>query len=94
MLRARATSVGPWEQYLIGCIEGGGGSFVILSYAEAPVLHYVTAELGYKGKDYAPCPVKQAGRVGEVFVLPRLYLLITLPQPRPAWSRVPRRVCG
>jgi hypothetical protein len=47
MLRARAGHIGgPREHYGIGCIRGGGGSFVFVSYGEAPVLYYVAAEIG------------------------------------------------
>ncbi|VWC52709.1 hypothetical protein BLA23254_08057 [Burkholderia lata] len=48
MLRARATAVGPWEQYTL-CNYAGDGYWTIQSQANGL---YVSAELGYSGNQY------------------------------------------
>ena len=51
MLRARASSIGPWEQYSIDCIAPNGGQdFVIVAKNNGK---FVSAELVYTGSYYA-----------------------------------------
>ena len=47
MLRARASALGPWEQYTL-CFDDADGTFIIQSNANGLL---VSAELGYTGGD-------------------------------------------
>jgi len=49
MLRARATTIGPWEKYDL-CYDSTGGYWYIVSDANGL---YVSAEFGYPGDTYA-----------------------------------------
>jgi hypothetical protein len=49
MLRARAYSIGPWEQYSLGDSNAGNGTWALRSLAND---RYVTAEFGFGGSNY------------------------------------------
>jgi hypothetical protein len=49
MLRARATTIGPWEQFSL-CYDSTAAYWYIISDANGM---YVSAEFGYTGNDYA-----------------------------------------
>lgn len=49
MLRARASQLGPWEQYTL-CIDNGTGLMTLQAKANGL---FVSAELGYTGSSYA-----------------------------------------
>ena len=68
MLRARASSFGPWEEYSLYCT--GSGATVIKSNANND---YVSTELGYGGSSYAMLRAR-AAQVGpwEQYSIPNV----------------------
>jgi hypothetical protein len=52
MLRARASVVGPWEQYNFNCFKNSSGNVQCTIQSQANK-NYVSAELGYTGGNYA-----------------------------------------